>query len=56
MKLSRTTVVIPLAGLLLIGAAGAVAATSGEPTAATPLVVAAPSATPAPSSGTTVKP
>lgn len=56
MKLSRTTVVVPLAGLLLIGAAGAVAATSGDPAPATPLVVAAPSATPAPSAGTTVKP
>ena len=56
MKLSRTTVVVPLAGLLLIGAAGAVAATSGEPSAAAPVVVAAPSATPAPSAGTTVTP
>ena len=56
MKLTRTTVVVPLAGLLLIGAAGAVAATSGDPASATPVVVAAPSATPAPSAGTTVKP
>ncbi len=56
MKFTRTTVVVPLAGLLLIGAAGAVAATSGDPAPATPLVVAAPSATPAPSSGTTVRP
>lgn len=56
MKLSRTTVVIPLAGLLLIGAAGAVAATSGDPATTAPVIAAAPSATPAPSSGSTVKP
>ena len=56
MKLSRTTIVVPLAGLLLIGAAGSVAATSGEATPTAPAVVAAPSATPAPSAGTTVKP
>jgi polyhydroxyalkanoate synthesis regulator phasin len=56
MKLSRTTIVVPLAGLLLVGAAGAVAATSGDPAPTAPAVVAAPSATPAPSAGTTVKP
>jgi polyhydroxyalkanoate synthesis regulator phasin len=56
MKLSRTTVVVPLAGLLLIGAAGAVAATSADPAPASTAVAAAPSATPAPSAGTTVKP
>jgi polyhydroxyalkanoate synthesis regulator phasin len=56
MKLSRTTVVVPLAGLLLVGAAGAVAATSGDPAPTTPVVAAAPSATPSPSAATTVKP
>ena len=56
MKLSRTTVVVPLAGLLLIGAAGAVAATSGTPARDQAPVAAAPSATPAPSAGTPVRP
>jgi hypothetical protein len=56
MQLSKTTVGIPLAGLLLIGAAGAVAATTGEPAPDTAITLAAPSATPAPSAGTTVTP
>ena len=46
MKLSKTTLVLPIAGVLLIGAAGAVAAaTTGAPGSDTS-VVAAPSASP----------
>ncbi len=56
MKLSKTTLVIPLAAILLIGAAGAVMATSGSPAAPEAQVPAAATPTPAPSSGTTTKP
>lgn len=59
MKLSRsTTLMIPLAGLLLVGAAGAVLATSGDPAAgrAADPVPAAATPTPAPSAGTTKQP
>lgn len=53
MKLSKSTLVVPLAGLLLIGAAGAVAATSGPVRDDADPVAAAPSATPSASSGAT---
>jgi hypothetical protein len=54
-KLSKSTLVVPLAGLLLIGAAGAVAAASSGSAAGTGdgIVAAAPSATPSASTGTT---
>lgn len=57
MKLSNT-LVIPLAGLLLVGVAGAALATSGAaPAGDTGSVIpAAETATPAPSAGTAVKP
>ena len=56
MKLSKSTLVVPLAGLLLIGAAGAVAAASSgaDATSSTGIVPAAPSASPG--SGTTERP
>lgn len=50
MKLSKTTIVVPLAGVLLIGAAGAVAAATAGSPAGDPVVVAAPSASPSASS------
>lgn len=56
MKLNKTTLVVPLAGLLLVGAAGAVAATStGAPAPAGSVVVPA-AESPSPSAGTTTTP
>ncbi len=56
MKLNRNTIVIPLVALMLVGAAGAVLATTGNPTAPDVQAPAAATPTPAPSSGTTTKP
>lgn len=56
MKLNTTTIGIPLAIVLLVGAAGAVMATSGGPAAPEAQAPAAASPTPTPSLGTTVKP
>jgi hypothetical protein len=56
MKLNTTTIGIPLAIVLLVGAAGAAMATSGSPAAPAEQAPAAASPTPTPSSGTTVKP
>ena len=56
MKLNTTTIGIPLAIVLLVGAAGAVMATSGDQTAPQAEAPAAATPTPTPSSGTTVKP
>ena len=56
MKLNTTTIGIPLAIVLLVGAAGAVMATSGSQSAPEAQPPAAASPTPTPSSGTTVKP
>ena len=57
MKITRNVIGIPLAGLLLVGAAGAVMATSGAGSAATTVAdPAAPSATPDPATGTALKP
>jgi polyhydroxyalkanoate synthesis regulator phasin len=56
MKLNTTTIGIPLAIVLLVGAAGVVMATSGSPAAPAEQVPAAASPTPGPSSDTTVKP
>ncbi len=55
MKLNTTTIGIPLAIVLLVGAAGAVTASGSRPTPVEQPPAAA-SPTPAPSSGTTVKP
>jgi polyhydroxyalkanoate synthesis regulator phasin len=55
-KLNTTTLGIPLAIALLVGAAGAVMATSGGPSAPEAQDPAAASPIPTPSSGTTVKP
>jgi polyhydroxyalkanoate synthesis regulator phasin len=52
MKLNRTTLVVPLAGLLLVGAAGAVAATTGDTPDTNGAVVPAVES-PSPSAGTT---
>jgi polyhydroxyalkanoate synthesis regulator phasin len=54
-KLNRTSVVLPLAGLLVIAGAGAVFATSGGAPSTTNTVVAA-AATPSPTTGTTTMP
>ena len=56
MKLNTTTIGIPLAIVLLVGAAGVVMATSSDPAAPEAPVPAAATPTPTPSSGTTVKP
>ncbi len=56
MKLNRNTVVIPLVALMLVGAAGAVLATTGSPTAPEAQAPAAATPTPAPSSGAATKP
>lgn len=56
MNLSRNTIVIPLAALMLVGAAGAVLATTGSPAAPGSQVPAAATPTPAPSSGTATWP
>ncbi len=56
MKLSKTTLVIPLAAALLVGAAGAVMATTATPAAPEVQALAAATPTPSPSPGTTVKP
>ena len=56
MKLNTTTIGVPLAIVLLVGAAGAVMATSGGPAAPEAQPPAAASPTPTPSPGTTVKP
>jgi uncharacterized membrane protein len=55
-KLNTTTIGIPLAIVLLVGAAGAVTATSGDQTVPQAEAPAAATPTPTPSSGTTVKP
>jgi polyhydroxyalkanoate synthesis regulator phasin len=60
-KIHSTTVVVPLAALLLVGAAGAVLATSGTPTApvsggAPAAETASPAATTAPAPTTTASP
>jgi len=57
-KRNRTTLVLPLAGLLVVAGAGAVLATNGGPTPSTgsTVVPAAESASPAASSGTTPTP
>ena len=56
MKLNRTTIVLPLASLLMIAGAGAVVATSGSaPSAATDTVIPA-ATSPSPSAGTTTTP
>jgi polyhydroxyalkanoate synthesis regulator phasin len=55
-KLNTTTIGIPLAIVLLVGAAGAVMATSGGQSAPVAQPPAAASPTPTPSPGTTVKP
>ncbi|HEY3335314.1 MAG TPA: hypothetical protein VGK16_08800 [Candidatus Limnocylindrales bacterium] len=55
MKLNRTSVVLPLAGLLVIAGAGAVFATSGSAPSGTGAVVPA-AASPSPSTGTTTTP
>jgi len=56
-KLSRTALVIPLAGLLLVGGAGAVfAATSTAATPSAPAAPAADQATPAPAPAASTKP
>ena len=56
MKLNTTTIGIPLAIVLLVGAAGAVMATSGSQSVPEAQPPAAASPTPTPSSGTTVTP
>ena len=57
MKVNRSTLVLPLAGLMVIGGAGAVFATSGTPaTGGTDIVPAAESASPDASAGTTATP
>ncbi len=57
MKLSRTAIVIPLAGLLLVGGAGAVfAATAATSTPSAPTAPAADQATPAPAPAASTKP
>lgn len=56
MKLNRNTIVIPLVALMLVGAAGAVLATTGNPTTPDVQAPAAATPTPAPSSGMTTKP
>jgi polyhydroxyalkanoate synthesis regulator phasin len=55
-NLSRNTIVVPLAALMLMGAAGAVLATAGSPAAPGTQAPAAATPTPAPSSGTTTGP
>lgn len=55
MKLNRTSVVLPLAGLLVIAGAGAVFATSGSAPSGTDTVVPA-AASPSPSTGATTTP
>jgi hypothetical protein len=55
-KLNTTTIGVPLAIVLLVGAAGAVMATSGGPSTPEAQPPAAASPTPTPSAGTTVKP
>jgi len=55
-KLTRTTIVVPLAALLLVGAAGAVLATGGSPAAPGAVAPAAASPTPSAPSGTTMRP
>jgi hypothetical protein len=52
-KLNRTTVVLPLAGLLVIGGAGAVFATTGSAPSGTDIVVPA-AESPSPSAATAV--
>ncbi|MCJ7710218.1 MAG: hypothetical protein MUQ32_05245 [Chloroflexi bacterium] len=56
MKLNTTTVGIPLAIVLLVGAAGAVVATSGDPATPEAPAPAVASPSPTPTSGTTTKP
>jgi polyhydroxyalkanoate synthesis regulator phasin len=51
-KLSKTTLVVPLAGVLLVGAAGAVAAATAGAPAGNPITVAAASASPSASPAT----
>ena len=57
-KRNRTTLVLPLAGLLVVAGAGAVLATSGDagPSSNTIVIPAAESPSPAASSGTTTRP
>ena len=57
-KRNRTTLVLPLAGLLVVAGAGAALATSGDRDSSTNTIVipAAESASPGASSGTTAKP
>jgi polyhydroxyalkanoate synthesis regulator phasin len=55
-KLTRNTIVIPLAALMLVGAAGAVLATTSGPTDPGAQAPAAATPTPTPSSGTTTRP
>jgi polyhydroxyalkanoate synthesis regulator phasin len=57
-KRNRTTLVLPLAGLLVVAGAGAVLATSGDggPTTGSTVIPAAESASPDASSGTTTTP
>ena len=58
MKRNRTTLVLPLAGLLVVAGAGAVLATSGDggSTTGTVVIPAAESASPDAGSGTTITP
>ena len=56
MKLNTTTIGIPLAIVLLVGAAGATMATSGSQSAPEAPLPAAASPTPTPASGATVRP
>jgi hypothetical protein len=55
-NLNRTTLVLPLAGLLVVAGAGAVLATSGDAGVNTIVIPAAESASPDASSGTTTRP